>query len=91
MDNDELQNLVNNYINNQLLSQKGLSNEKYSENELKEKIFRRIFTRRYRKYATTEAVHDYVRERLNGIVDNHLPMDFQYHLWNMINQLLTRI
>lgn len=76
MDNNELQNLVNNYINNQLLSQKDLSNEIYNANELKEKIFRRIFTRRYRKYATTEIVHDYVRERLNGIVDNHLPMDF---------------
>ena len=76
MSDSELKSLVNKFINESLISQRGLSTEEYDKSELKEKIFKRIFTRRYRKYATTEAVHEYVRTRLDGIIDNQLPMDF---------------
>lgn len=71
-----LENLINDFINNELISTRGLSDEVFNKYELKDRVFRRIFARRYRKYATSEDVHAFVRERLDGIIDDGLPMVF---------------
>lgn len=71
-----LSELVNDYLENEILSVKGISNEIYNPCDLKEQSLKRIFLRKYRKYATTESVRDFVRERLTNIIDNNLPMTF---------------
>lgn len=71
-----LEILINKFINEELLSLKGISNEVISPEQQKEKFLERIFLRRYRKYATTQEVRDFVEDRLSGIIDNNLPMNF---------------
>ena len=73
---DSLEQEINQFINSQLLSTKGLSKEVIKEADQRNLFLDRLFLRRYRKYATTQAVRDFVQERLNGIIDNKLPMRF---------------
>lgn len=70
-----LEKTINDYLNNTLLTQAELSNETYQDN-LQEKILRRIFLRKYRKYATTQEVQDFVNDRLTNIISKSLPMMF---------------
>lgn len=67
---------INDYLNNELISMRGISNDIYEKNNLVEKAVNRIFLRRYRKYATTQDVKDFVMNRLNNIVSKSLPMVF---------------
>ena len=67
---------INDYLNNELISSWGLSNETYESNDFIEKAINRIFLRRYRIYATTQEVKEFVRERLTNIVSKSLPMVF---------------
>lgn len=71
-----LEQEINQFINNELLSLKGISNDFIPLNQQKEKFLQRIFLRRYRKYATTNEVRDFVYDRLSGIIDKKLPMTF---------------
>lgn len=70
-----LEQEINLYINTQLLSTKGLSQTVITDN-LKEHFLDRLFLRKYRKYATTQDVRDFVKSRLDTIIDNKLPMRF---------------
>lgn len=67
---------INRFINDELLSLNGISKDIISPEEQKEKFLDRIFLRRYRKYATTQDVRDFVKGRLSGIIDKKLPMTF---------------
>lgn len=67
---------INTYINTQLLSRKGLSKVVIAEDNQKEQFLNRLFLRKYRKYATTQEVRDFVKSRLDEIIDNKLPMRF---------------
>lgn len=73
---NNLEKEINMYINEELLSTKGISNEIIPMGQQKEKFLERIFLRRYRKYATTQSVRDFVEQRLAGIIDGGLPMTF---------------
>lgn len=76
MDDMTIKNIVNEYINTVLLSQNGISNDVYSQSDFKELALKRIFLRRYRKYATTQDVLDFVKAKLDVIVDEKLPLVF---------------
>lgn len=67
---------VNEFLNKELLSKKGISTEIYDEKDFIESALSRIFLRRFRKYATTYEVKDFVRGRLNNIVAKSLPLRF---------------
>lgn len=67
---------INNFINEELLSLKGIPNDIIPAQEWKEKFLERIFLRRYRKYATTQGVKDFVESRLTEIINKKLPMTF---------------
>ena len=67
---------INQFINEELLSSKGISNEVIAPEMQKQKFLDRIFLRRYRKYATTETVREFVGKRLDKIIDNKLPIVF---------------
>ena len=67
---------INAFINTQLLSTKGLSKTVIVEEKQKEQFLDRLFLRRFRKYATTQDVRDFVKMKLNGIIDNKLLMRF---------------
>lgn len=67
---------INRFINDELLSLNGISKDIISPAEQKEKFLDRIFLRRYRKYATTQDVRNFVDSRLSGIIDKKLPMTF---------------
>lgn len=67
---------INKFINDELLSTRGISNDIIGPGQQKEKFLERIFLRRYRKYATTQEVRDFVESRLSGIIDKKLPMTF---------------
>lgn len=73
---EKLSQEINDYLNNDLISTRGLSNDLYEPSELVEKALERIFLRRYRKYATTQDVKNFVKNRLNCIVNKSLPMVF---------------
>ena len=71
-----LEQEINQFINMELLSLKGISGDVIPPKEQKDKFLQRIFLRRYRKYATTNDVREFVYGRLSGIIDNKLPMTF---------------
>jgi hypothetical protein len=71
-----LEQEINEFINTQLLSTEGLSKDVIAREDQKKVFLERLFLRRYRKYATTQDVRDFVEERLNGIIDKKLPMRF---------------
>lgn len=73
---DKLEKEINDFLNNELLSTKGLSNDVYDERCFIEDSLSRIFLRRFRKYATTQAVKDFVKDRLTNIVNKSLPLRF---------------
>ncbi len=73
---NNLEKEINEFLNNDLLSTKGLSNEIYEEECFVEKSLARIFLRRFRKYATTQDVKDFVNGRLTNLVSKSLPMRF---------------
>jgi len=72
---ENFEKIINDYLNNTLLAQTELSSEVYHDN-LHDKILARIFLRRYRKYATTQEVRDFVSGRLSNIISKSLPMVF---------------
>ena len=59
-----------------MISTHGLSKEVFDMKNLGEKALNRIFLRRYRKYATTQEVRDFVKSRLDNIIAKSLPMIF---------------
>lgn len=67
---------INDYVNNELLTLNGISDKLIDQSQQKEKFLERIFIRRYRKYATTQEVRNFVKERLDCIIDQKLPMRF---------------
>lgn len=71
-----LEQEINDFINDELLTLNGISTEIIEPKQQKEKFLERIFIRRYRKYATTQEVRDFVKARLDGIIDQKLPMTF---------------
>lgn len=73
---NSLENEINDFLNNELLSTKGLTNDIYNEESFIDDSLSRIFLRRYRKYATTQEVKDFVKERLTNIVSKSLPLRF---------------
>lgn len=72
----ELEKEINDFINNELLSLNGIPNIEYERFEQKDRFLERIFVRRFRKYATTQEVKNFVEQRLDNIINNKLPMRF---------------
>lgn len=73
---ENIEKIVNDFINDNLLSTNGLSNEVFDNYLLKEKMLERLFLRRFRKYATTDDVRKFVFDRLSNIIDKGLPINF---------------
>lgn len=66
----DLQNLVNEYINNQLLKVDNLSTE------LNGTMIDRLFAKKFRKYSIDPQVRIDVETKLNNIIDKKLPLTF---------------
>lgn len=76
MKKEELTRIVNDYINNRLLTTRNLPMQKYEGINLKKDILDRLFLRRFRKYATTDDVKQFVNDRLSNIMNKKLDMIF---------------
>lgn len=77
MEKELLKIFVNDYINNHLLSVNDLPAQKVkTDNGLRNGILDRIFLRRFRKYATTDDVKQFVSDKLDVILAKKLDMIF---------------
>lgn len=76
MNLDHLTNIINQYINEEILSLRSISTQIIPNVEMKEKFLERLFLRKYRKYAISEDVRYYVASKLNNIIDKGLEMRF---------------
>ena len=65
-----LDNIVNDYINNQLLNLDNLNTK------LESKMIDRLFAKKFRKYSIDPQVRIDVETKLNNIIENKLPLNF---------------
>ncbi len=72
----DFEKTVNSFLNEELLSTKGLSNDCWDKHEFVDQALSRLFLRRFRKYATTQGVKTFVHDRLVNIVLKSLPLRF---------------
>ncbi len=78
MDKLEITSIITNHINNVLLSITNLPTQNLNSKgqDIVSSITNRLFLRRYRKYATTEDVKNFVINKLENIVNRELDIIF---------------
>lgn len=76
MNKEQLTKVVNDYINNKLLTIRNLPMQEYPSDNLKQDILNRLFLRRFRKYATTDDVKQFVNDKITNIMNKKLDMIF---------------
>lgn len=72
----QLENKVNKYINETLLTLNDLPEDRIPEDKMAAGIVERLFLRKYRKYAISQEVKTNVSNKINNIVENSMPIVF---------------
>lgn len=84
----DLEKMVNAYVNNELLDFNNIKSGELKGNNYKQKVLNRLFSRKWSRKAQFEEAKKYTEEKVDNILNNNLAFLFCYcfggykHFWN---------